>query len=548
MSTWEGPSLADVPGVGALTLGGFALEVGARHVGREALVFDDPLLDGATIRWTYGDLVHEARRIAAALVARGTGLGTRVAIVMGNRPESVASLFGIALAGGVAVPLSTFSTTNELRDLVARSAVSGVLTQSEVAGRTLGDDVAVMVGDPSFPFLEWSASVGDETWTDLLAAGSLGSIVDRRAAVVGPGDPGLILFSSGTTSEPKGMIHLHRAPSLQFWLQRDVFRRRPESRVWAPLPLFWTAGLTTALGPTLAGGGCFVLQETFDPGAALRLLERERVTEPYTLPHQASALAEHPDWERTDLSSLREVYGKSVFTRHPTVHGDTTWTFPIGFGMSETCAGVVSHRWDDTRERMRASTGMLMPGVRLRVLDPDTGARLGPDEDGELAVAGPTVLDRYVGRTRDETLDPDGFLPTGDAGFVDEQGAVHWTGRRTEMIKTGGANVSPAEIEFALRAFPGLRRCKVVGVPDPRLGQVVTLCVEPAGGADPTPEQLGAFLSDRVASYKVPRHVLVFGPGELPTTSGDTKVRDDQLIGLAERRLAALADHHQEQT
>ncbi len=290
-----------------------------------------------------------------------------------------------------------------------------------------------------------------------------------------------------------------------------------------------------------------MLQETFDAGAALRLLERERVTEPYTLPHQASALAEHPDWERTDLSSLREVYGKSVFTRHPMVEGDTTWTLPIGFGMSETCASVVSHRWDDSRERMKASTGVLMPGARLRVLDPDTGALLGPDEDGELAVAGPTVLDRYVGRTRDETLDRDGFLHTGDAGFVDDEGAVHWTGRRTEMIKTGGANVSPAEIEFALRAFPGIRRSKVVGVPDPRLGQVVALCVEPADDADPSAEQLRAFLADRVARYKLPRHVLVFAPGELPTTAGDTKVRDDELVALAHRRITELADHHQEQ-
>jgi fatty-acyl-CoA synthase len=540
VTTWEGPALDTVEGIGALTLGGFLLDACATHGDREALVFDDPLLDGATVRWTYAELERQSRAVAAALVAKGVGLGTRVAVVMGNRPEFVAGLFGTALAGGVAVPLSTFSTPAELVDLLARSAASGVLTQSEIVGRRIGDEIASTVGSPELPFLQWSASVGDPSWSELLAGGEAHApVVDGRAATVSPGDPGLVLFSSGTTSEPKGMVHLHRAPSLQFWVHVDVFRRTPASRVWAPLPLFWTAGLTTALGPTLAGGGCVVLQETFDAGEALRLLSRERVTEPYTLPHQAAALAEHPDWESTDLSALREVYGKSVFTRHPSVEGDTTWTMPIAYGMSETCASIVGHRWSATREEMKASTGRLLPGARLRVIDPETGEALGPGQDGELAVAGPTVIDRYVGRTREESLGPDGFLRTGDAGYVDEGGEVHWTGRRTEMIKTAGANVSPAELEFALRACPDVRRAKVIGLPDERLGEIVTLCVEPAEGADPTAEQLKEFLAERVAKYKVPRQVLLFAPGELPTTSSDTKIRDDELIAIATARLAA---------
>ncbi len=540
MTTFEGPPLDATDGVGALTLGGLLVETCARHAEREALVFDDPLRGGETVRWSYADLERESRAVAAGLVARHVGLGTRVGIVMGNRPEAVAALFGTALAGGVAVPLSTFSTAAELVDLLARSAVSGVLTQTTLLGRGLGAEVDELVGRPDLPFLEWTAAIGDATWDEFLAAGELhAGGIDARAAQVGPGDPGLILFSSGTTSEPKGMIHLHRAPALQSWLHVDIFRRRPDTRLWAPLPLFWTAGLTTALGPTLAAGGCVVLQETFDAGDALRLLERERVTEPYTLPHQASALAEHPDWATTDLSSLREVYGKSVFTRHPTVDGDTTWTMPIAYGMSETCASVVSHRWWNTRDEMKASTGLLLPGVRLRIVDPDTGAALGPGQDGEIAVAGPSVLDRYVGKTRDETLDADGFLHTGDAGYVDDDGAVHWTGRRTEMIKTAGANVSPAELEFALRACPDVRRAKVIGLPDDRLGEVVTLCAEVAEDSAVTADDLQAFLAERVAKYKVPRHVLFFAPGELPTTGSDTKVRDDELIAIATRRLAA---------
>lgn len=546
MTTWEGPPASVITGQGAdahaMTLGGFLLEVCAEHGPREALVFDDPLRDpdaaGATVRWTYTDLEREARAVAARLVARGVAPGAPVGLVMGNRPELVAAIFGVALAGAVVVPLSTFSTPGELVDLLQRAAVVGVLTQSVLLTRKLGDEIAALVGIPELPTLAWSAAVDEPAWREPVAdRDALDREVARRAAAVTPDDPGLVLFSSGTTNEPKGMVHAHRAPTFQCWANADVFRRTPSSRVWAPLPLFWTAGLTTALGPTLAGGGCFVLQEVFDAGVALHLLERERVTEPYTLPHQAAALTEHADWATTDLSSLREVYGKSVFTRHPTVHGDPTWTMPLGYGLSETCAIVVTHRWSNTREEMQASTGRLQPGARLRVVDPDTGELLGPNVDGELCVAGPTVLDHYLGKTRAETLDADGFLHTGDMGYVDDDGAVHWTGRRTEIVKTGGANVSPAELEFALRACPEVRRTKVIGLPDARMGEVVVLCAERAVDAQPTEAGLQAFLRERVASYKVPRHVLLFEPGELPSTASDTKIRDDELIALATARL-----------
>ncbi|HEY6532548.1 MAG TPA: class I adenylate-forming enzyme family protein [Acidimicrobiales bacterium] len=538
MTTFTGPPLDTATGIGALTLGGFLSEVCATHADREALVFDDPLRDGTTVRWTYRDLEREARAVAAGLVARGVGHSTRVGVVMGNRPEFIAAVFGIALAGGVAVPLSTFSTTAELRVLLERAAVAGVLTQTRLLDVDLADDISALVGDPELAFLGWSAAVGDHSWEQLIADGAPhADIVEHRAASIGPGDPGLIQFSSGTTSTPKGVVHLHRAPALQFWLQAGIFRRTTESRVWAPLPMFWTAGFCTAMGSTLAGGGCFVLQETFDADEALRLLARERVTEPYTLPHQARALAEHPDWESTDLSALREVYGKSVFTRHPSVEGDTTWTMPIGYGMSETCAIVATHQWHDTRETMKASTGRLLPGVRLRVVDPDTGVTLGPDQDGEFALAGPTLMDRYVGMQREECFDAEGFFRTGDVGYVDSAGELHWTGRRTEMIKTAGANVSPAELEFALRASPAVRRARVVGLPDERLGEIVTLCVEPADNVETSEDELKAFLAERVARYKVPRIVLFFAAGELPTTGSDAKVRDDVLIAMATARL-----------
>ena len=164
--------------------------------------------------------------------------------------------------------------------------------------------------------------------------------------------------------------------------------------------MFWTAGMNTAMGATLAAGGCWVMQEGFDAGQALALMARERVTEPYTLPHQARALEEHPDWARTDLSSLRQVYGKSVFTRHPSVHGDPAWQMPVGWGMSETCAFISAHRSDAGRETMRRSLGAILPGVQVKVVDPDTGERGATSgRDGELLVRGPMLMRGYLGKT-----------------------------------------------------------------------------------------------------------------------------------------------------
>jgi GNAT superfamily N-acetyltransferase len=151
-------------------------------------------------------------------------------------------------------------------------------------------------------------------------------------------------------------------------------------------------------------------------------MSRECVTEPYTLPHQTGALEEHPAWASTDLSSLRCVFGKSAFARHPSVRGDTTWMMPVGYGLSETCAFFFTHWWHTPREVTKQSMGKLLPGNQLRVVDPDTGVALGVGEEGELAIKGPTLMKRYLGRAPEDCVDADGFFHTGDAGHVDADG------------------------------------------------------------------------------------------------------------------------------
>ena len=517
MTTFEGPPLDRVEGVGALTLGGFLAEVARRFGPNEALVSDEA-------RWTYADLDRGATRIAAGLVAAGVKPGEGVGILMGNRPEAVAAIFGAARAGAVAVLLSTFAPRPELAYMLERAEVTVALTQERVASRRPGDDLTALAPGRV-------AVLGKSSWDDLLAAGA-GPLPE-----VDPEDDALVIFSSGTTDRPKAMLHCHRAPTRQFWVQAQIFGRHPGTRMFSALPLFWTAGLNTAMGSTLAAGGCWVMQETFDPGTALAMMAHEKVTEPYTLPHQTRALAEHPDWDTTDLSSLRCVYGKSAFARHPSVTGDPAWFMPVGYGLSETCAFFSSHPSTTTREVAKESMGPLLAGNELRVVDPTTGAALGVGEWGELAVRGPTLMRRYLGRTPEECFDAGGFFRTGDVGWVDADGNLHYEGRRTEMIRTAGANVSPAEIEVQLRACPDVKLARIVGVPDPRVDQIVVACIVRTDGSDAGEADIQAFLRERVSSYKVPRHVLFFADGEIPMTGSEAKVRDDGLLALVADRL-----------
>jgi acyl-CoA synthetase (AMP-forming)/AMP-acid ligase II len=212
---------------------------------------------------------------------------------------------------------------------------------------------------------------------------------------------------------------------------------------------------------------------------------------------------------------------------------------PIGYGLTETGSFLTGLAFDTPRDVLRnGSYGRLLPGNELRVLDVDTGAALGVDEVGELTVRGPTLMLGYLGREPADCFDADGFFHTGDAGHVDANGEVHFGGRRTEMIKTGGANVSPAELEVALRACEPVKLSRIVGVPDARLDQIVVACIVLKDGAVATEADIRSFLKARVSSFKVPKRVLFFADGEIPMTASDTKVRDDALLDLVLQHLA----------
>jgi fatty-acyl-CoA synthase len=553
LSIVSGPPLSDEPGLGSLTLPGFLREVTQEYGEREALVFHNA--DGVT-RWTYAQLWERAIEVARALRRGGLGKDARVGVLITNRPEWLAAVFGTSLAGGVAVTLSTFSTPPELDYLIRASAVSALLFERRVLSKDFAAVLAELepeigtarpgaLESAKYPFLRRLAVLGEpvpgiEAWDEFLASGhgEPRELIEATAAGVLPSDAAVLFFSSGSTSKPKGVLSAHRAVCIQLWRFRRMYGFSPDDHVrgWTANGFFWSGNFTMVLGSTLASGGALVLQSTFDAAEALELMQAERVSFPFAWPHQWAQLEGAPNWGRVDLSSVRFADFKTPIAHHPTVSGE--WHEPgHAYGNTETFTITTGYPANTPPEVHADSFGVALPGVTLKITDPLTGGLVPRGEAGEISVKGPTLMLGYIGTPLDETLDSEGFFPTGDGGYLDDAGRLYWQGRLTDIIKTGGANVSPREVDEALIAHSGVKVAQTVGVPHQTLGEVVVSCVVPHDEVSLDIEQLLAFLRRRLASYKVPRHVLFFGEDEVAVT-GNAKIKAGALRELAAKRLA----------
>lgn len=461
-----GAPLADEPGLGALTLGGYLREVTARFADREALVMHE---HGTVTRWTYAGLWQQAFAVARGLRAHGVGKDTRVGVLMTNRPEWLAGVFGTALAGGVAVPLSTFSTASELEYLLQSSGVSILLFEGRVLKKDFGAmlaelEPAIASADPGtlacarLPFLRRLFVLGEaptggaiEPWAALIESGRAiaPEVIEAAAAVAQPHELGAILYSSGSTARPKGILNTHRAMCIHFWRWKRMFSLEEDARAWAPNGFFWSGNFATVLGATLSAGGCLVLQSTFEPAEALELLEKERVNYPVVWPHQAKQMQEAPNWDAVDLSAMKYVDFASPLAEQRTIR--STWSDPYcNYGSTETFTVSTCYPNSSPENVRGQSWGEVLAGNAMKIVDPGTGETQPRGSRGEIAVKGPTLMLGYLGTDPAETFDKDGFFYTGDGGFLDEQGRLQWEGRLSEIIKTGGANVSPVEIDAAL--------------------------------------------------------------------------------------------------
>jgi fatty-acyl-CoA synthase len=555
VSIVRGPPLSEEPCLGELTLCGFVREVSERFPEREAVVAPHP--DGME-RWSYRDLWDRSVEVAKALVGAGLGKGERVGILMTNRPEFLSAVFGSALAGGIAVPLSTFSTPHELQYLLAKSACSVLLLERRVLKKDFAQilcDLDSAIGKSAtgltslnFPFLRCLAMLDSDapmgaidTWSRFITRGAKVSDqrVKARAAAVAPADPGVLFFSSGSTDRPKGILSAHRGVALQLWRMRRQQALGDDVRAWTANGFFWSGNFAMVLGATLAAGGTLVLQRTFDPEAALELMERERVNFPFAWPHQWAQLIDATNWNDVDLSALKYIDVDSPIARHRTVA--TSWTEPRHcYGNTETFTLTTGYPANTSREAAAGSHGVPLPGNSLKIVDPFTGTVVPIGARGEIAVKGPTLMLGYLGTPIDETLDDEGYFRTGDGGHVDNAGRLYWEGRLNDIIKTGGANVSPVEIDSIIKDCPGVKLCQTVGIAHETLGEIVVTCIVRHDGATLTEETVRNFAKETLASYKVPRRVLFIGEEDLALT-GSAKVKTNSLREFVTRTLAADA-------
>ena len=525
----------------------FIRQLAEKHGPRTLIVLDDE-------RLSYAEAEARSATLARGLLARGAGKGTRIAIWMPNGPDWVIAWLAITRIGAIAVPLNTFFQARELgwilrhADIDTLLMVSGFLTHDylerlEAAAPGIADSKRAnghALRVPALPYLRSVLVWGDcdRAWAtsgpglteneNEIDADFLSAVEDS----VTPADPMIILYSSGSTADPKGAVHSHGAVlrhAYNLTSQRDL---REDDVIWCPMPFFWVGGFVFSFLGGMTGGATIVVEEAFDPERTLRFLERERVTIAAAWPHFGKALTEHPTFADRDLSSLRAgnlpgLLPEEVLPSDPEMR-------PNSLGMTETCG---PHTWADgvLPESRRGSFGTAVEGVEHRVIDPDTGDVLGPGEFGEICVRGYNLMQGLYKVEREDTFDPDGFYRTGDGGTFDADGVLYFKGRLGEMIKTGGANVTPSEVEAVLVSFPEIKTAYVVGVPDPERGQNVAASVVLEVGASGDPDELRGRVKDELSAYKVPRHLFVDEDGALPfTDSGKIDKRRLALL-LAER-------------
>ena len=360
--------------------------------------------------------------------------------------------------------------------------------------------------------------------------------VDARAASVAPSDPGIVMFSSGSTGKVKGILSAHRGVCLQLWRGILVQYRRAAAHLVCQwlffLGQFWDGARRYSIRGRLAS-----LATHFRSGVGI-VVDREGTCDDAAgLAASMPQLETAANYAKADLSSLRYIDADCPIARHPSV--STTWREPKhAYGSTETFTLITAFPSGTPPEVSRNSHGQPTPGASVKIVNPFTGKTLNIGEHGEIAVKGPTLMLGYLGIPLDETLDDEGFFHTSDGGYLDKNGRLFWEGRLNDIIKTGGVNVSPLEIDAVIRACPGVKINQTIGVPDDLLGEMVVTCVVPQEGQALTADDIRDFTKLTLASYKVPRGVLFFSEDELSTT-GSAKIKTADLRCKVEKRLRA---------
>ena len=498
-------------------------EITARDPGHELIV-------GGGERLSYAETRERARRLAKGLRRLGIRRGDTVALLMGNRPEWLVIDFAVAMLGATLVPISTWSRARELGYVLDHCDASTLITIARFAGQDYLGMVAELGGPSSarLPKLARVVVVDGERQGPLIPFDSLEDLgaslgdaeLEEARRAVAPDDVAYILYTSGTTSTPKGVQLCHGGLVENMWNVGERQHLTAADRMWMGISLFWSFGCANALLAVMTHGGTIVLQETLEPGAALALIERERCSVYYGTPNIALALTEHPDRARRDLSSLRT--GAAIGSP-----GAIQMVMDLGareicnvYGLTETygnCSVTDAHDPDEIR---KGTVGRPLPGMEIRIVDRETRRPLPQGEVGEVLVRGYLTPGYYKDPEKNAAaFDADGFLITGDLGAIGDDGRLRFRGRIKEMVKTGGINVAPLEVEEVLLGHPAVEQAYVVGLADARKEEILAAVVVLRDGHRAELEALRAFCKKALAAFKVPQEFRLMRRDELPVTA-----------------------------
>jgi fatty-acyl-CoA synthase len=526
---------------------GTLLEEAARRWGpREALYYEGR-------RWSFAQLQADIDDIARALICLGILPGDHVALWMPNRPEWLSTFFALAKIGAVVVPINTRFRTSDLAYVLWQSDATTLITVDRSGPVDYLDMVRqvcpdIVSSDPdhlhpeSFPALRRVVVVGDSPypgtyrWGEVLvgAAAISPAALAHRHRQVDPDATVLILYTSGTTGFPKGVMHSHN-------IQRTIIDAgsrmgmTPKDVILMYLPLFHVFGLYEGLLMCVATGARMVLTTLFDPGEVLHLIAQEGATILNGFDTHFHALTTHPDCEQTDRSRLRTgLFATGMASSEPAARRTQRLLCPTvtAWGMTEIGCGVTRSFLDSPEEDRCLASGCALPGYACKVIDQATGATVPWSTVGELCVQGYSLMQGYYKQPEETAavVDAEGWLHTGDVVTMRDDGTIRFLGRYKDLLKVGGENVDPIEVEGFLLRHPAIDQVQIIGVPDPRLSEVPCACILPTPGEDVTHEALVAFCRGQLASFKIPQYTVIMA-GFPMTSSG--KVQKFKLREMA---------------
>jgi fatty-acyl-CoA synthase/long-chain acyl-CoA synthetase len=514
--------------ISVTTIGDLLLSAADRYPDTLALVFPDA-------QYTYRELALRALERARSLRALGVRPRDHVGILMHTCPAFVEVFFGAALCGAVIVPINARYRSQELNYVIENGDIATLVTTDAIAEHVSFVErlnsalpelkeqadarrlrIARVPRLRNVALMGRSRPAGFIPQREFDAAARTVPESDVHAARLGVRvrDVALMLYTSGTTANPKGCLITHEAQVRNsIALGRYRYRLTHGDRFWSPLPMFHIAAVLPMLA-IFDVGGTYLTMDHFDPGVALKMLEQYKVTATYPcFVTIMQGLIYHPDFPRTNLKRIK-LMNSNFAVQPPAVAEAIMQAMPqalqVGsFGMTEA-AGTVCTGSPDEPESLRITRlGKPLPGLELRIVDPETGRQLPAGERGEVLVRGYSLLEGYYKDPEKtaEALDEDGWFHTGDIGSLDEHGTIMFHGRYKDMLKVGGENVAAAEIEALIGRHPSVKLAQVVGIPDQKYVEVPAAFVELKPGAQLSQQDVIDFCKGEIAGFKVPRVV-----------------------------------------